>query len=168
MNNLTFRDPSYFARPVSGGVIATKAGMTTSPVITTGAVNIDQSAVVSKNRFQGVQVSVPFTLENGTVTATAGARTYTVAMQLKSSTASGGTYTNFASGSQTFANTAVASGVDEHFCAFLAGNLVSANHWVRATVTFTGSTPATSADSAATSFVYTFFGPDRSPASGLV
>jgi hypothetical protein len=152
-----FRKPDYFTKPVHGGIVALRALLSTGAASATG-LTVDKLAVVAGKHFQGVLLELPVQvlLDSG--------QSQTVALTLNDSSASGGTYASFATGSTVFTNSTTVTGVTVRGVAALAVNLIGAKQWVRANVVFTGSASDTGGDQDASNFTLNFVGPNESPA----
>lgn len=153
---LTMRTPSFFTKAKFGGSVAAAAGLTTSAASATGSV-IDKEAVTTNRTYQGVRLSLPVevVLDSG--------QSLSVALTIKDSTASGGTFASFATATTTLTNSTTSTGVTTRGVAVVEGTALDANQWLTAHVAFTGSAADTGGDRTASAFQFDFFGPNAYP-----
>lgn len=156
MNNLAFRDPDYFAKPVYAGVIDALTGLTTSAVTDTG-IAVDKRAASTGKQFQGVllQLPVQVILDSG--------QSQAVALTLQHSDASSSGFATLATETTTITNASTSTGVVSRGVAKVSANALSAKRWLRGRVVFTGSAADTGGDQNASAMTMTFFGSNEEP-----
>jgi hypothetical protein len=171
MNRLEARDPKYFARSAYAGVFAAStSGVNATAIVDTGipvnqlasptwASGVLTEGVETGRKFEGILFSIPvsFVADSGASIA--------YSLTLKSSSASGGTYAAFATGTTTISNAGTGTGATVVGVAYLSASLVSAKKFIRGNCSRLGSVHDTGGAQLASNMIFTFFGPNYCPAT---
>jgi len=171
MNRLEARTPSYFSKGVYGGVFAASTSGVNATAIVDSGVAINQLenssfaagaqsvGVETGKKFEGIRVDIPvsFVGDSGA--------SMTYSLSLRSSSASGGTYANFATGDTVIANSGTATGQTVGGVASLSASIVGVKKFIKYRCSRVGNAHDTGGAQLASNALVTFFGPNYSPAT---